>query len=145
MAFTIVTSALLRNSQIEGTPIGQVTPSTARFVTPASSDNSQNAATTAWALLGFTFNFSQNGFLKFPSWLAGFIIQWGYVNVDLNGGTRTINFPTAFPTTPFVVVPTTVSSTDRITYVVNGSLNNSSFTIGNNGSNGFAYWIAVGH
>jgi hypothetical protein len=34
--------------------------------------------------------------------------------------------------------------TDRITFVIDGSVSTTGFTIANNGSGGFAYWIADG-
>jgi hypothetical protein len=145
MGFTKLISAAINACTVDATPIGSTTPSTARFITPASGDNSTNAATTAWCLLGFAASSSANGYIKLPAWLSGLIIQWGHVTTDINAGTVTVTFPLVFPTAAFVVVPTTLSATDRITYVVNGSLTTSSFRVGNNGSGGFAYWIAIGH
>lgn len=52
--------------------------------------------------LGVTWVFGDNGYLAFPSWLGGFIIQWG-TSLD-DGATR--SFPTAFPTECFCLVGT---------------------------------------
>lgn len=52
--------------------------------------------------LGFSSVFGENGYIAFPSWLGGFIIQWG-TTVD-DGATRT--FPTAFPTECFCLLST---------------------------------------
>lgn len=111
----------------------------------ASSDNSTKVATTLWAKLGMLISAAVPGYIKFPSWMGGLMFQWGHVTTDINGGTKAVAFPTNFPTAAFVVIPVTLSPTDRITYVVNGSLSASGFTIGNNGSSGFAYWFAIGN
>ena len=142
---TEITSAAVVNSTVDGTPIGQTTPAAGYFTTQASSDNSQAAATTAWSKFGLVVSLATTGYIKFPSWLGGFIIQWGQVNTDINGGTLPVVFPLTFPTEAFVVNVTTHSVTDRITYVVYGSLSASGFTIGNNGSSGYAFWIALGN
>lgn len=73
------------------------------------------------------------------------IVKWGHVTTDINGGTLPVSFDAHFPNNCFVVVPVTLSTTDRITYVVNGSVTTSGFTIGNNGSSGYAYWVAIGN
>jgi hypothetical protein len=76
---------------------------------------------------------------------TGHTHQWGTVTTDINGGTVAVTFPVAFASgTGVVVNVTTKSSTDRITYVVDGSVSASGFTVGNNGSSGFAYWEADG-
>jgi hypothetical protein len=76
---------------------------------------------------------------------TGHIHQWGVVTTDLNGGTRVVTFPTAFSSSTGISVnASTKSSTDRITYVVDGSVTTTSFTVGNNGSSGYVYWEADG-
>jgi hypothetical protein len=76
---------------------------------------------------------------------TGHIHQWGVVTTDINGGTVAVTFPTAFSSGTGVSVDVaTKSSTDRISYVVDGSVSASGFTVGNNGSSGFAYWQADG-
>jgi hypothetical protein len=46
---------------------------------------------------GFTSSFGFNGFIAFPSWLGGLIIQWGNVTADANGVANT-PWPVTFPT-----------------------------------------------
>jgi hypothetical protein len=76
---------------------------------------------------------------------TGHIHQWGYITTDINGGTVAVTFPTAFSSATDVVVNvTTKSPTDRISFVVDGSVTASGFTVGNNGSSGFIYWEADG-
>jgi hypothetical protein len=75
----------------------------------------------------------------------GGLEQWGQVVTDINGGTLAVTFPKAFPNACFNVIVTTLSNNDRITYVLQGSVSTTGFTIGNNGSDGYAYWRAVGN
>ncbi len=91
---------------------------------------------------GFTFGSNANGhWEKDP---VGIITQWGYISTDINGGTLAVTFPIPFPTAVEMVLAVTSSPTDRITYVVDGSPTLTGFTVGNNGSSGFAYWEAKG-
>jgi len=77
---------------------------------------------------------------------TGLIRQWGRVLTDIDGNQIGVTFPTNFTNASSVsVVVSTYSPTDRITYVVSGSIGISGFTIGNNGSSGFATWEAIGY
>ena len=124
--------------------------------TPASNDSSIRVPNTSWvqALVasaisainpGFAISLASNGYIKFGNLLGGLILMWGQVTVDINGGQESVAFPTDFPNSCFNVTATTLSVTDRITYIVNGSVGNNGFTISNNGSSGYAYWLAIGH
>ena len=74
-----------------------VSPSTS--ATEASTDNSTRIATTAWAKVGFAISLGGAGYIKFPTWLGGLIIQWATSSVTTNaGGDQSISFPIAFPT-----------------------------------------------
>jgi hypothetical protein len=95
-------------------------------------------ATQAWVTAGFSIYLAGSGYIVFPSWLGGLIIQWGG-NVGV-GGTY---YPITFPNNCFVTVLSTFSSTDRITYQT--GRNNSYFISGNNGSGATVDWIAVGN
>lgn len=72
--------------------------------TPAPGDNSTKIATTAFiaALLGSGFVFvpGNNGYIKFPSTLGGFMIQWmqGGSQGGGAGFQHVLTFPVAFPT-----------------------------------------------
>ena len=54
---------------------------------------------------GFSISLSPNGYIALPSWLGGFILQWGVVSAT--GGSApfgTLNFPMAFPDATRVVL-----------------------------------------
>lgn len=52
--------------------------------------------------LGFSVNLSTNGYLKFPSWLGGLVIQWGIVGSNQGANTPiSWAYPTAFPNACF--------------------------------------------
>lgn len=47
---------------------------------------------------GFAFSFGTNGYVKFPSWLGGFIVQWG-VTANIPANTSSvITLPLTYPT-----------------------------------------------
>ncbi|MEW5546756.1 phage tail-collar fiber domain-containing protein [Pseudomonas soli] len=58
---------------------------------------------------GFAANFADVGYLKFPGWLGGFVIQWGQVTVAANA-TSSFSLPTTFPN-QFYQVLTSVRDT----------------------------------
>lgn len=134
---------------INNTPIGLTGQSTGQFVTPVQADSSTNAATTAWCKFGFAAVLSANGYFKMPTWLGGFMVQWG------SAGSLNDNTPTAvsfndggFPTQCFAVV-----ANDNSNFDVSGNprtmgtriTSRSAFTITASGSGSSAFWIAVGN
>lgn len=93
---------------------------------------------------GFSNGNNSNGYwVQDPT---GHIRQWGQVTTDINGGTLTVTFPTAFTNLSSVsVTVSTLSNTDRITFIVSGSISTTSFQVSNNGSSGYATWQADGY
>lgn len=51
---------------------------------------------------GFSVSLTGNGYIKFPSWLGGLIIQWGRTSF-IGQRSETLNFPIAFPNNVFAV------------------------------------------
>jgi len=96
--------------------------------------------------MAFTHGSGSNSQWIKVGFLNNLIIQWGSVLTDINGGTVNVTFPTAFANAADVSVQvSTLSSTDRITFVVNGSISTTGFQVSNNGSSGFATWFAIGY
>jgi hypothetical protein len=142
---TQITDAALDNSTVDNTTVGATTASTARFTTPSSSDNSQNAATTAWCLIGFAASLGQPGYIKLPSWLGGFMIQWGSTGSCANDTPTSIAFPASFATACLAVVATdSFAGSKSATWSTYGFLT-SSFTARCDGNTATATYIAVGH
>jgi hypothetical protein len=96
---------------------------------------------------GFSSGSNSNGiWVQDPT---GYVRQWGRVTTDINSGTVAVTFPTPFASGSaaagnVAVVAATRSGTDRITFVVDGSVSDTGFTVGNNGSGGYADWEASG-
>jgi hypothetical protein len=78
--------------------------------TPASADNSTNAATTAWARLGFSVSLASNGYIKFPAWLGGWTVQWCQGASLSNETPQTTNFPTDFATACLIALVNPLAS-----------------------------------
>jgi hypothetical protein len=76
-------------------------------------DNSTKPASTNWVrgamsaiaiAAGFASSFAGSGYVKFPSWLGGWIIQWGQVLANAGGAATSLTFPTAFPSACYQAV-----------------------------------------
>jgi len=71
---------------------------------PTFVDNTSTPASTSWirgamsaiaVAAGFAYSFGTNGYIKFPSFLAGFIIQWGAATST--NAFSNLTFPITFP------------------------------------------------
>jgi len=77
---------------------------------------------------------------------TGRYTMWGTISTDIGSGPVTVTFPVPFTNLLSISINvTTLSPTDRITFVVDGSVTVNQFTVSNNGSSGFAMWQAVGY
>jgi len=77
---------------------------------PTFVDDSAIAASTSWIrgamskmaiAAGFSYSFTPSGFLKFPDWFMGFIIQWHINSGPGSTVSGTATFPLAFPNQVF--------------------------------------------
>lgn len=85
---------------------------------------------------------ADNGFMVFPSWLGGLVIQWGLVNEYTQA-----SFPITFPNKAFSInatfTPTNGNANNSNTVSI---IDNSTFEYRLGSSTGnTAYWIAIGH
>ena len=97
---------------------------------------------------GFAANFSPNGYVVFPTWLGGFVVQWGTFN-NASTSTGTFPFPIEFPTGALSVSLTRAGGTGDLVEV--RGLAKTGVTWGlvdaNNGvtTNNLVYVLAVGY
>ena len=119
--------------------------------TPSSTDNSKKLATTEWALLGFAASITQNGYIKFPTWLGGLIIQWGNTPSVAAGAQATVTLPIPMPGAILQFVATGASNGNTTTAaaltVERNGTSKTDFIIRNWGPNLLAAgsWIAIGN
>lgn len=131
---------------------------------PAASDNSKKLPSTKWvwnniqALVasciaavataaGFAASLAANGYVKFPSWLGGLIIEWGIVSTP--AGTASVTFPLTFPTAVYSIIGSSSSGTTGAAFNLNaGGIGTSGFSAATQTTGGnvasTVYWMAVG-
>lgn len=118
--------------------------------TPAASDNSTKAATTAWiktfaknsgANYMSTFSKASNGYYKFTN---GLIIQWG---TSAKGSSKTVTLPTAFSNTNYKVAVNNQSDNGGGFYSSATTKTTTTFVIhSGGGATSFNNdWIAIGY
>ncbi|MCF6782314.1 gp53-like domain-containing protein [Stutzerimonas stutzeri] len=104
---------------------------------------------------GFQHSLAANGYIIFPSWLAGLVIQWGTPSGASTGasGVDAVSFPIEFPTAAFVVIPVdSASNVTTLNVLGAGALSKTGFTAYwrvDSGSSapgvGLFYYLAIGH
>lgn len=63
---------------------------------------------------GFSISLTTNGYITFPSWLGGLILQWGRVLAIPYDGSKAFTLPIAYPTEPlasFATIEANMAST----------------------------------
>ncbi|CAB3907644.1 hypothetical protein LMG26842_05695 [Achromobacter dolens] len=86
---------------------------------------------------GFAISLAANGYVKFPSWLGGLVLQWGQSLPSVSPGTL-VAWPTPFPTAMYAIV--TGGNTSGSSTTQNETQTNFRLI----GGSGGVYWIAIG-
>lgn len=104
-------------------------------------------------LNGLSLSAVSTGYFKFPEFLGGLVVQWGY-NSNTTDAVLDINFLTPFINPPFIVLATgeATSNPDRAELITVGGFTNSKFTWYGAGANASGtiseaskgYWLAIG-
>lgn len=126
--------------------------------TPAANDNSKRVATTDWlysgcmafiaTAAGFASSTGTNGYIKLPSWLGGFIIQYGREDAVTAGGSKPVIFPIPFPNALLCPIATVLNTGGQPAAmsagVSTGNING--MTVFHNGSSTptAISWLAIG-
>lgn len=67
-----------------------------------------------WIANGVEYSAGTSGYLKLPTWLGGFIIQWGQKAAVAQDSDTSVTFPTPFTSAVYVVIPNVLwNNTDR--------------------------------
>jgi hypothetical protein len=90
---------------------------------------------------GFSVIFAANGYIAFPTWLGGFILQWGAVNISTANTYLAVSYPISFASTVYTIV---VGSNGVNTIAGANSVNASSFSIWSNTAANLVSWMAIG-
>lgn len=121
----IVDSGLMTQTQADARYIQQSQEVTSAS-DPTFADNSAKVSSTSWVrgamsaistAAGFVFSASANGYIKFPSWLGGWIVQWGSVTTTGANVTASWSYPIAFPNAVYGVWLNVNSSNGVANYV----------------------------
>lgn len=73
--------------------------------TPLSTDNDTSIITSAWAKAGFAVSLGVVSYVKVPTWLGGWILQWGASVVASDGAAQAaFSYPLTFPTAVRTIV-----------------------------------------
>ena len=135
----------------------EINQGTAKIATDAQMLDSVNdvVITTPKKLrFGFSISLAANGYIAFPTWLGGLIIQWGLAAATVLDGRVTVPFPLAFPNAcrSLVAVPInpdvdgSIDSGPQIVSVSPPSFNAyiQNYVGGVSAPKGF-YWHAIGY
>ncbi|HTN66409.1 MAG TPA: hypothetical protein VL051_09535 [Burkholderiaceae bacterium] len=93
---------------------------------------------------GFAISANQNGYIVFPSWLGGLIIQWGaYPNVD-PGTALEITLPIAYPKNNFMVYATAAEADTGVRHTIVRGRSKTLIVI-DKGTGAYVGWLSIGN
>lgn len=94
---------------------------------------------------GILYSFGTTGYLVFPTWLGGLVIQWGLWNGINNDNAINVTFPIAYPNAAYVVVATQVSPGGAAGRIVEVAIRGTTYydAWGNSTANAI-YYISLG-
>ncbi len=90
----------------QATEINQGTAKVATTAQMLDSANDFVLSTPKKLRWGFSISLAANGYIAFPSWLGGLVLQWG-TSLGFSSTPVAVTFPMAFPNAAFAVVATT--------------------------------------
>ncbi|WP_404942912.1 gp53-like domain-containing protein, partial [Pseudomonas protegens] len=88
--------AALASLAAQATEVNQGTAKVATNVQMLDSANDAVIATPKKLRLGFAMSLAANGYVVFPSWLGGLVVQWGFVPKPSAAAVQ-VTWPMAFP------------------------------------------------
>ncbi|WP_234035853.1 phage tail protein [Ectopseudomonas mendocina] len=99
--------------------------------------------------LGFAISIAQNGYVVFPTWLGGLVIQWGLATLSASVSAA-VTFPLAFPNSVRAVIAQRVTNggqANALTVATSPAVSLNGFTYLHAASplTENDYWIAIGN
>ncbi|WOE80816.1 phage tail protein [Pseudomonas protegens] len=90
----------------QATEINQGTTKVATLAQLIAGTDDAVTATPKKLRFGFALSLATNGYIAFPTWLGGLVIQWGYYAGSLDDQSALVQFPMAFPSSCMNVLVT---------------------------------------
>ncbi|WP_321919814.1 gp53-like domain-containing protein [Paraburkholderia tropica] len=93
-------TALINSAWFKAEQAAEATQGTAKVATQAQTvagTDDTTIVTPKKLRAGFSISIGPNGYLAFPTWLGGLIVQWGYVQSTGAVGSYAVTTPIAFP------------------------------------------------
>ncbi|SED11446.1 gp53-like domain-containing protein [Pseudomonas anguilliseptica] len=103
---------------------------------------------------GFSMSLTANGYITFPTWLGGLIVQWGTSGAVTYDARLTVSYPIAFPNACFAVLTNykaPATQTDHCQSYGVANVGTTSFQVenqwvyGGNAGNFTAVWVGFGY
>lgn len=91
----LATTAWMKAEQAAETVQGTAKVAT-QAITNAGTDDT-TIVTPKKLRAGFAISLNTNGYIAFPSWLGGLIVQWGYISLAGSVYTANVTLPVAWP------------------------------------------------